>query len=87
MEKYWKGPTILTISRLDIVVVLTSAQNDDTEDTDDEYHTDKKARQKDHMTVVHTEAVKNLEHGFRYIQVRNIFCRKRRHFRRGRRRD
>ncbi len=67
MEKYRIGPTILTISRLDSVVVLTSAQNDDTEDTYDEYHTDKKADQKDDMTVVHTEAVKNLEHGFRYV--------------------
>ena len=79
MEKYREWPTILTISRLYIVVVLTSAQNDNTEDTDDEYHTDKKAGQKHDMTVVHTDVAENLEHIFRYVKRRdrvgNIFRR------------
>ena len=46
--------------------MLTSAQDDNTEDTDDEYHADKKAGKEHHVTVVHTEAVENLEHVFRY---------------------
>ena len=59
--------------------MLTSAQNDNAEDTDDEYHTDNKAGQEHHVTVVHTDIAENLEHIFRYIKrqdrVGNIFCR------------
>ena len=80
MKKYREGTTIfLTLSRLDAVVVLTSAQYDNTEDTDDEYHTDKKAGYEHDMTVFHTEVVVNLEHILCHIKrqdrVGNIFCR------------
>ena len=58
--------------------MLASAQYDNTEDTDDEYHADKKTRKEHDMTVVHAEVVHDFEHIFSHIKwqdrVGNIFC-------------